>query len=118
MADALTVARSVLIADSAVAAIAGSRISPVYRSQDVPVPAVTLSNVGKSPINALNTYAGIDSNRVQADCWADTYTQARQLAEAVRNAMQTAGHLLEFEADDRDDPSGQFRVIQDFYVWT
>ena len=118
MADALQVARDAMLSSSAVTALVGTRVSPVYRDQNTAVPAATLSNVGKTPINGINGHAGLDANRIQVDCWAESYTVARQLAEAVRTAMQTAGHILEFETDDRDDPSGQFRVIQDFYVWT
>ncbi len=117
------VALAVLKADSTVTAIVGSgssaKISPLIKSQNLAAPAVTLQRVNVDPQNHLRGHANLDDVRVQLDAWAEKYADARALATACRNAMQTAGHLMISEVDNTDmdvDPL-LYRITQDFRVW-
>ena len=65
---------------------------------------------------------------IQIDCWAESYTQVKALAEAIRAALEGhPGNLggiavgtisLTNEVDDRENtPAPQvFRVIQDYQI--
>lgn len=115
----LATVRGVLIGSSAVAAICADRISPLISAQGSLLPAVTLQRTELEPQNGLRGFAGLDSNTVQLDAWAETYQQARDLADACRTALQAAGVIMLSEFDNYEpstDP-GLYRVTQTFSVW-
>lgn len=121
---AVKVVQDVLAASGAVTAIVGSgddaRIEQIVRPQDVALPAVTISRIFTAPTNNLTDDGGLDSNRVQVDSWALTYTQAKTLASACREALQDAGHQMESEFDNFDPEidEGTFRITQEYSIWT
>jgi hypothetical protein len=117
------VALAVLKADSTVTGIVGSgsnaKISPLIKSQGITPPAVTLQRISLTPQNHLRGNGGLDQVRIQLDAWCTTYDRARSLANACRNALETAGHVMESEIDNYDpetDP-GLYRITQDFLIW-
>lgn len=114
---AVKVVRDVLVADSGVTALVGTRISPSPLVQDVTMPSVGLQRIAHVPQNTLRTDGNLDANRVQLDAWATTYAQSRDVATACRAALQTAGHQLELESDDFDPEAKLYRVIQDWSIW-
>lgn len=121
---AVKTVQDVLVASSAVTAIVGpganARVEQIVKPQNIALPAVTLSRIFMGPVNNLVDDGGLDSNRVQVDSWAQTYTQAKELAAACRAALQTAGHQLDSEFDNYDPAidDGTFRVTQEYSVWT
>jgi len=110
--------RALLVAAPAVTALVGQRISPAFRAQGEDVPCVTLTLVAVTPQNHLAGVPTLDQNRVQVDSWAATYAGARDVAAAVRTALEAAGLAMESEFDEYEAEVEEYRVSQDFYVWT
>jgi len=110
---------SVLAADSAVAALVGTRIHPILLPQNVIMPAISYQRITTVPQNGLQGHHSIDQVRVQVDSWASTYAGAKSLAAAVRVAMYLTPlfALTVMELDDYDHEEKIYRVIQDFSIW-
>jgi hypothetical protein len=114
---------SVLKADPTVAALVVSggvtRIYPLEVPQDVVMPAVVYQRIASAPEVTLDGDAGLDAVRVQVSCWAATYAGAKELAAAVRAAVNASNlrAVTEIEIDDRDTETRQYRVIIDFRIW-
>jgi hypothetical protein len=120
-----------LLADSGVATIAGTRVFPGSRPQASALPAVVFNVVSGAPVYTDDGEAGIAENRVQIDCWGETYTAAKQLAGAVKESLsafvgEVAGVtfqnvLLITERDRRESgsnaPEYLFRTMLEFTVW-
>jgi hypothetical protein len=116
----LTTIRALLADTSAVTDICGNRIEILTRPQAIGIPAVCLSVASTTPVNGLEAWNGLDGNVVQLDCYASTYTDAKNLASACRTAME-AEHELETEFDNFDESaelSGLARVTQQYSVWS
>lgn len=117
---ALKIVHDTLIADPTVNAAVGQRISPVQSQQNEPFPRIVLTTVETLPQNALSGFAGIDKCHVQADAWAADYKTAESIANAVRNAMSTAGYLTVQKLSDAfhfETDVSAFRVGYVFQVW-
>lgn len=110
--------RNILVAAGGVTALVGTRISPVLRAQDEPLPAVVLTLVSAVPQNILVGAPTLDSNRVQLDAYAATYAGARALADACRAALEAGGCTLDNEFDVFEPETDEYRVAQDWLVWT
>lgn len=119
--------RAVLLADPAVAALVGTRVSPLKLPQGGSLPAIVYQRVSTVPLLGLEAPGGPTRSRVQLSLWAATFDQARSLGVAVRDALQgwsgrvgvedvrlvsMANWLDDYEAG----PPERFRVIADFYV--
>lgn len=114
-------ARTVLVNAPAVTALVpASRIEPVHRAQALGVPAIVLTRVSLVPSNHLRGDGRADANRVQLDIFAATYAGAIAIASACRDALVAAGHSLQLEVDDYepDVTPNEFRVTQDYSIWT
>jgi hypothetical protein len=121
-----------LTADSGVAAIAAGRVFPGSRPQGSALPAAVLARVSGAPLYADDGEAGLETARIQIDCWAATYGEAKTLARAVTACLSgfdgTVGPTvfqfieLDSERDLREGGSGAadypFRTALDFLVWT
>jgi hypothetical protein len=117
----LTDVRTTLVNAPAVSAIVSDRVEILVRPQSIAVPAVCLSVVSTAPIYGLEAWNNLDANEVQIDCYASTYTAARELAAAVRAAMEAADHELTTDFDSFDESaelSGLARVTQQYSVWS
>lgn len=110
--------RGILVAASGVTDLVGQRISPATRDQAETLPNVTLELVTLVPQNHLNGAPTLDANRVQVDSWATTYAEAQAVADACRAALVAAGLVMESASGGFDSDAEQYRVTQDFYVWT
>lgn len=75
--------RAILIAESTVAAIAGNRVFVNQALQDTPTPYITLATIDTDPMLALDGTYGMRRAEVDVDCWANTYIDAKRLANAV-----------------------------------
>lgn len=80
--------RAALLADAAVAAIAGDRVYSMLAPQGERRPCIVFVRVSEIEDATLKGAQGIAQSRVQIDCWAETPDQANALAEAVRARMQ------------------------------
>lgn len=71
----------------AVAALVGTRIYPSTVPQQASPPFIRTGLITTSPIDTKNGPADVDSHRIQIDCVATTYTQALNIAQAVRTSL-------------------------------
>lgn len=97
-------------------------IWPNQRPEGSDVPAVVTNVIYTEPATVLDGSDGdLLNKRVQIDCWADSYDEARDLAELVRARMQTEG--ISFGSSmlsdqDFDEPDTKlYRVSMDFSCW-
>jgi len=79
--------KSLLLADATIAAAVGSRITPIVMRQETGLPALVYRRLDSTPNYTLAGRGGWRTVIVQVACWADDYTEARILAEAVRQAL-------------------------------
>jgi hypothetical protein len=117
-----------LLADTPVTSVVGTRIYPVDRPQGSAFPALTVTRISGGPLYAEDGEVSLDNGRVQVDCWALTYTTAKDLAALVLNRLSAAHSVSGFRlitlSDERDIREGgsdaaeyPFHVSQDYDVW-
>jgi len=82
--------RALLLNDSGVSALAGSRVNWGAHPQGQPLPGVVLHVIGGNDEPTLEAPDGLTQGRVQVDCYADTIGGAVGLGRAVRAALN--GH--------------------------
>ena len=119
-----------LLADSGVADIAATRVFPGSRPQGSALPALVLNRISGGPLYADDGEVGLEQGRIQIDCWAATYTEAKLLARAVTASLSafegTVGATtfqfieLDIERDVREGGGNSadypFRTALDFLV--
>ena len=115
---AVKTVRDILVAASPVTALVGQRISPVIAAQDTALPHVVLTRVSLAPVNHIHGPPTLDQNRVQLDAFANTYAEARAVADACRDALEAGGVTMESEFDNFEPDVAEYRITQDFLVWT
>jgi hypothetical protein len=76
-----------LLATSGVTALIGERVYPGVRPQASAVPAVVLNLISAIPSYSDDGEDGIQEDRLQIDCWGETYASIKALAHAVRAAL-------------------------------
>lgn len=76
-----------LLAASGVAALAGARVFPGTRPQAAALPAIVINKISAAPSYSDDGEDGIREDRVQIDCWGETYTAAKNTARAVIAAL-------------------------------
>ena len=69
--------------------IAGDRVHWVAVPQDTALPYIRMQTASDPRPEHLKDYHGARQTRVQVDCFAERYAQARALAEAVIAGMAT-----------------------------
>ena len=114
----ITTVRNILVAAGGVTALVDQRISPLIRAQDEVLPCITLTLVTTVPFNHLHGRPSLDENRVQVDSWAETYADARAVAYACREALESAGLVMSSETEDSEPDVNEYRVTQDWLLWT
>lgn len=78
--------RSILIADTTVSGLVGTRVYTGTMPQRATFPLITLKKVDKLSDMTLSDAVGPNVLRVQADCWADDVDECRTLAVAVNGS--------------------------------
>lgn len=121
-----------ILADAPIVAIVDDRVQPGRRPQSDPLPALTLVQVSGNPEYADDGDAGLQSVRIQIDCWADSYGAGDALADlvvaalsAVRDVTQGGTTFRYIMLDNRQDLSESganaseylFRTSVDFTIW-
>lgn len=118
---------SLLSGTPAVAAIAGARIYPLVLPTDGELPAVTYQVVGARPDPTLQT-SGFQRWRIQCDCWAEDYSAAAGLRDALTTALNgyqgtlSDGTILQNAEliqpiDHFDHEALQYRCTVEFYLY-
>jgi hypothetical protein len=106
-----------LTAASAVTAIVGSRIYQSIAPQDITQPYVVWSVVTSAPGNNLSETPEYDDQRVQIDCWSTNQSQARQLGQAVRDAIEVYTHIVYGPWNDYEPDTKLHRWSMDSEWW-
>ncbi len=78
---------ALLLGDSDVTALVGTRVEPVQTSQTLIRPNVVYQRVTTSRVHTQDGATGLADCRLQVSCWADTYAAAKTLADKVRLAL-------------------------------
>ena len=99
--------------------IAGGRVYAMVLPDGTDYPAVTYQRISAETHNSLSGWSGRDHVRMQIDCWAQGYDEAKRLAAEVRLAMEGAGFkgLMVNDSDDFEPDLELFRVSADYMVW-
>jgi len=118
--------RALLLADFSVSAVAGARINFGVHPQGQPFPAIVLNVVSDADDYNLVGPTGLQIARVQVDCYAGAYIDAKRLSRSVRAFL--SGYrggifhvvILASARDSREGGSDvadrPFRVSMDFMV--
>lgn len=127
--------RSHLINDATVAGLVATsdsppahRVHPLRLPQGFALPAVSYQRVSADRRHTITDGpTGWAWTRFQVDCWANTYTSVRDLAEAVRQALDgykgdiggenhVGGIYIEGERDLFEEDLEIYRVSLDFLI--
>lgn len=111
---------SCLTGASGVSSVVGERIYALVLPQGCALPAISYFRVSGPRQMSLEGYSNLESPRIQIDCWATSYAQAKTLAAAVRAAMLSSTDFKVSGISDQDlfdESIGIFRVSTDFSVW-
>lgn len=100
------------------------RIYPLQRPQAQDLTAaqgvITYQRISGGPGQSFDGLDELVIGRIQIDCWATTYALAKDLAKAVRDALNDATNGLKVgdvqELDNFDDVPREYRVILDMTV--
>jgi len=131
MATASDVIYTRLSAVSAVTDIVGSgdnaRIWPISRREGAANPSITYQRISAPKESAMGTAdTGLTHPLFQVDCFADTYREVDDLAEAVRGALQRYSgtvcsvvvQVIELvnTTDTTEDASREHRITHTFRI--
>jgi hypothetical protein len=119
-----------LLATAGVTALVGTRVFPGARPQGSGLPAIVLNLIAAEPSYSDDGEDGIETARIQIDCWGESYTSAKLTARAVKAALSAFGGTiagirfryiaLDLEHDLQEPGSGAaeypFRTSLDFLV--
>lgn len=110
----------ILSASGAVTALVpATRIRGQGYAGETPVaPYITWQVVSGQPENYTGNRPGIDQHRVQVDCWAATAAQSKQIAAAVRDALEPHAQCVAVFGDDYDTEAKLYRFGADWSFWS
>lgn len=81
--------------------------------QNVQKPYAVWQFVTGRPENYLNQVPDIDSMSIQVDVYAATASDARDVAQALRDAIEPHAHIISWRGEDRDEDTRNYRVSFD-----
>lgn len=117
-----------LLEQAGLSARVRNRITWLRRKQGGALPAIVLHRAGGDRDYHLTGASGLVASRVQADCWGDSFADAKTTARAleaaasgarfVRDAVRFDAVLVVDERDDSFDENGKalFRTSLDLMV--
>jgi len=99
--------------------LVADRCYPLMMPQNPVLPAIVYSRQASDPQYRLEGGSSLSQVRVEIDCYAKTYDEAKSLSAEVRSAMEAASYkgTMIFDADFYEPDVKLYRVILDFYVW-
>lgn len=120
-----------LLSEDTLVDLISDRIFPRFAPQFSTKGYVVYRMISGGTINAVNGPTSTVHRTIQIDCISASYETAKQMAEAVEDALNgwtessevvVTSCLLESEFDDFDDPVGDsetatHRVIQNYSIW-
>jgi hypothetical protein len=123
---------TLLEADAGVGAIAADRIYPLVVPQDAAMPAITYQKTSGNWQIQMSGPHNMSQERFRINCWAETYSEVKGLADAVRaelNGYDTGNasvdvHIITLENEtDLINVNPEVRGLQrygramDFIIW-
>ena len=113
--------------DAIVGGLVGDRIYPLKLPQRWTLPAITYQKVSGERAHCLGGPSGRARPRFQIDCWADTYSGVKDLADGVRLCLDgfkgdintesdVGGIILTGEYDIWEESIEVFRITMDFII--
>lgn len=81
--------------------------------QGVALPYAVWQTISGLPENYLGQTPDIDSYTIQIDVYANTVAQARNVAEALRDAIELNAHVTRWGGDGTDPDTGHKRYSFD-----
>jgi len=115
---------TLLTTNAAVKAIVADRVYPGALKHGCRLPAISFARISGNYDSDLSGNSGLEIPRIQVDCWALGYQQAKDLAKAVRAAMNAATVAVAgftatafTDADIMDDAANYHSVSIDFSCW-
>ncbi len=116
---------AILAGNAGVKALAGSRIYPLVAPPDVTLPAIAYQRISGPRVHSHSGSSGLASPRFQFTALASTYSGAKALVNAMRQALdcyvgivlgvQIHAIVLENEVDGYNDSAD--RQASTFTVW-
>lgn len=116
----------ILTNDVTVAAIT-TRCYPVMIPQSPTYPLILYTRISGMRDHVLGGATGHAHPRFQVEAWAETYSGAKTLADAIRIALDdysgtasgTVIHscLIDSERDVYESEIEKYRIIQDYFIW-
>lgn len=119
-----------LLGNGAVNALVGVNIYWVKADDVVSKPYVILNRISGVRDTTMSGASGLVSSRVQVDCWADYYLDAKKVARAIEGALsgrrfrqgntEFRGFFLVAERDGydhSDTPDKLHGTSLDFTIW-
>lgn len=85
--------------------------------QGVALPYAVWQTLGGSPENYLKQRPDIDQFSLQVDVYAMSATAARNVAIALRNAIEPVAYITRWNGEDRDQETKNYRVSFDVDWW-
>lgn len=79
--------RALLLANSAVSALAGNRLNFGEHPQGADYPGAVLMTVSGDTDMHMNGGGGLEQSRLQVDCYGTTYKAAKDLSRAIIDAL-------------------------------
>jgi hypothetical protein len=101
--------RALLLADSGVTGMVGARVSWGARGQGAGLPAIVLNVISDVGTYLIDRPSGVSNARVQVDCYAQGYADAKLLSRAVLSVLSGyRGGAIQgvFHAGSRDGREG------------
>lgn len=126
------VMRAALVSASSFTALAGSRVYPLLAPAEDPLPYVTWSRTGISREQTLGAPMGVPRLTVEYQIVAQTYQEARGIADVMRSILDGYGGTLDNTVvrqvsleDERDglvvldgsEVPNAYSVTQSYDVW-
>jgi hypothetical protein len=118
--------RYILVNDATVKAIT-THCWPVMIPQDATYPLILYTRISGERDHVLQGPSGMAHPRFQLDAFAETYTGAKALANAIREALDgyrgtAAGTrigscLIDSERDIYESEIEIYRISQDYMIW-
>lgn len=116
--------------NAGVAALVGTRIFPSIMPQDAALPVIVYTTRSAQREYAHTGPSQVADVRLELSCWSKSYLQAKQVADAVRAAVEGSqkatigdthtievmGMRLDNEFDSYDDETHLFRTIVDVLI--
>lgn len=104
----------IVTGDATVASLISTRFYPFGEApQGVAKPYAVWQLIFGEPLNCISGRPDMDQYSVQVDVYAAQAGEARQAAEAIRDAIELESHITGWRGESRDPETNNYRVSFD-----